>query len=150
VNDAELGAEMPVYFLDADGAIKGHDDPALGQPQEIVFPVIVRDEAVSTVTLDRKEAGPWEVATLGRAPLARSLNQPRRGLAQRGVTSPLAMISVRELGVRFLVRHEQNGLVFTPFMDSAAAGLPVGQDVPWTAVAAALSGIAAHHVAPAK
>jgi hypothetical protein len=124
---ATLGSEIASYSLTSEElrAYAAGDDPRalLGEPREMIEPILVDGVARAAVVLGRGDGGAWRVIGLGRPGLARSLQGIDHG------SLPTELVSARELDLRMAAREDGGSLMLTPLSDVSEAGLAAGKPV---------------------
>jgi hypothetical protein len=125
----DVGDAIPVFEVQATGP-GGSVGDRLGEPQTFLVPVRSDGEVVSAVTMRRGATGSWEVVTVGRVGLARSVERVHARLSAEGHDEGLGLVMVHDPEVRLLVREQDGRRVFTALGPTAAqAGLPAEEDV---------------------
>jgi hypothetical protein len=131
---ATLGEAIPVYFVhgtDLTGLPPGADPHGvLGEPREMLYPVLVDGVAKSAVVMSRNGAGEWKVTGIGRRKLIDSLGRTSRMLAGTGHASPLALVTMHDVGVSMAAREENGKVMFAALAEAGSGDLPVDQDLP--------------------
>ena len=88
---ATLGAPIPVYFVSGAKVLArtpGTDPHSLlGEPAELLYPVLVNGVVTSQVVLARRDSGEWQLFGVGGAELAQPIDQARSALATGGHVS---------------------------------------------------------------
>ena len=133
VDAATLGPELPVYYVDGDVLSKDRPDAdphaALGEANEVAYPVIVDGVVTSVVTLSRMKSGAWEVASLGRANLARSI-ESTGAFGAKSTMASVGLVEVHELGLHMLAHEDGEGLKLRILGDAAGGDPPAGESLP--------------------
>jgi hypothetical protein len=119
---ASLGDSIAVHQvrLDKLKEYQARTDPTplLEASERIIYPVLVRDKAQSSVVVLR-QGDKWEAAEFGGSALARSLVDVRsEQMASSGAPAlEFVVVSVSALNVVFLARRTKDGLTVIPAFD---------------------------------
>ena len=138
VTSATLGEPVSVYLvrLDQLREFQPEADPnkLLTATSEMIFPVLVKDQARSSITLTQ-EGGKWVAAGFGGAKLVRQLAKVRGNLGASESTpgTPDMFVKVPALNVYFVARQNQKPggeLMLTPLTDQPDYRMKEGGSIP--------------------
>lgn len=129
LGDAERTKEVRCKDL---AEYRAGDDvrPLLVEQDAVYYPVSVDGEVVSSVAMRKQPDGTWDVAGMGRATLAKAIDQTGKKLAASRGVEDHALVEIRALHLRFLEDDAAGQPMLTPLEDVAAIGLKAGQSAP--------------------
>ena len=129
VKQAQLGQSFAVSNIGLD-QLKSYRTGAnanslLSNSSETIYPVTVRGQVKSSVTIVQKEGG-YQPSSFGNAEIVKSLSRYRQG------ENPASDFVVRVLALNmyFLGRHVEDRLFLTPVIDDPRLKLRPGESVP--------------------
>ena len=129
VKQAQLGQPFAVSNIGLD-QLKSYRTGAnanslLSNSSETIYPVTVRGQVKSSVTIVQKEGG-YQPSSFGNAEIIKSLSRYRQG------ENPASDFVVRVLALNmyFLGRHVEDRLFLTPVIDDPRLKLRPGEAVP--------------------
>jgi hypothetical protein len=137
---ATLGEPLPIREVGFDRllAYTAGSDPetVFGGPPEVAFPVLVRGEVRSSITLVRKDAG-WAVTSFGEPERAAEIGRVRDALQREaGGAASYALVTVPAFQVAFVARTRGGATVLREVGARSAADLGIeGQSELGAAVA---------------
>ncbi len=130
---AELGPALPVYFIGLQAMRNYTPDIGmsdfLGEPVELVYPVNVDDRVRSSIGIQKNGNG-WQIASMGRPNLARSLEQLQRLHNSSGghsTGSEYFVVEIPSLYLIFLGHRDAVQVNLTPNADDDDLGFSRGK-----------------------
>jgi hypothetical protein len=130
---ATIGDAVPVYVTSGSsirGRVAGADPHAvLGEPTEMMYPILVDGSVRSSVVLGRSATGGWQVTSVGRAGLAKSIDATRKSLASRAGDHPVGLVVAHDLGLELVAQDEGGRVTLTSIREVPAAGWHAGETV---------------------
>jgi hypothetical protein len=134
VKEATLGQPIPVYMvrLDELREFKSGSDPAvlLRSLGKAIYPVAVRQQVRSSVTLERK-GDQWRATEFGSPRLAVLLEKVRMENSMRSGIAPADYFAVHvpALSTYFLGHRVGSKVMLTPLVDNPEARLAAGRTI---------------------
>jgi hypothetical protein len=131
IDGATLGEPVLVYPVSGEKVLGRSRTPGadahlvLGEATEMMYPVVVGGTVRSAVVLGRTESG-WQLASIGRAGLAKSVDAARSAL---GGDKPVSLVVMHDLGVELVAHDDAGRLALTSLRDVSAAGWRAGETV---------------------
>lgn len=114
-------------------------DRLLNDANRIVYPVVVREQVRSSISVEKKD-GKWRAVDFGNTGLAKQISATTRAMAanQRPEDTPV-LVHVLPFNLYFLGHHLESRLLLTPLADYSTFNLKAGTTTPANDVMAALA-----------
>jgi hypothetical protein len=128
VKEAQLGQPLPVSTIGLD-KLKSSQSGAepnslLATSPETIYPVIVRGNVRSGVTIVHKAAG-YEPASFGNAEIVKALSRYRQGQSGNEF-----VVRIPAFNMYYLARRVENQLILVPIVDDPRLKVKAGEAVP--------------------
>jgi hypothetical protein len=129
VKQAQLGQPFAVSTIGLE-QLKSYRTGAnanslLSNSAETIYPVLVRGQVKSSVTIVQKQDG-YQPSSFGNAEIVKSLSRYRQGESPAGQF----VVRILALNMYFLGRHVEDRLFLTPIIDDPRLKLRTGESVP--------------------
>jgi hypothetical protein len=133
VSGAALGQPLKIVFVELDKlrAYQPGSDPAavLSDMNEVFYPVNVREQTRSSITVRQIEGGKWRASNFGGASLAKQIAQmnPQPSATAPENNAAALLVHVAALNLYFVAHRAENHLMFTSVADVPAYNLRAGK-----------------------